>query len=140
MYLEIADRRSGKTTRLIKKLKEVYAYAQENNTCGKVPLLVLMGISKTSTMYILKTNDLEEDNYLRVVCTAEELRDQLRGRPDRDIHLFVDEFDYSVAFEEFINGTVKLCEAPIICSGYYTSSRRAGSDVVSKLMEYAPQG
>lgn len=140
MYIEIADRRSGKTTRLIKKLKEVYEDTKKNRTSGKAPLIVLMCLSKTSVANILSAHDLVEDDCLKAVCTSEELLNQCRGRADREIHLFVDEFTYNLEFKMFLEDEVRLCDAPIICNGYYSSSRCEASGIVGTLLEYAPMG
>lgn len=113
MYLEIATRQSGKTTRLI---NQIYADKKDYK------LQILMGMGFESLKPISKK--IKQNNKVRICLSFKSFEETLREKKIVDmsqVRLYVDEFLYSNAFcNQFDQFVTKY--KPLIQNGYYSSS------------------
>jgi F0F1-type ATP synthase alpha subunit len=87
MYLEISDRQTGKTQRLINQI-----YRDKQN----YDIQVLMGINQRSLEMIKR--EIKQNAKVKICLSYDKLRQLIANNPNKKIRLYVDEFMYSTAF------------------------------------------
>ena len=87
MYLEISDRQTGKTNRLINQI-----YRDKQN----YDIQILMGINHISLKQIKSA--IPKNNKVKICLSYDKLKQTIMGNSNKKIRLYVDEFMFSTAF------------------------------------------
>lgn len=87
MYLEISDRQTGKTNRLINQI-----YRDKQN----YDIQILMGINYISLKQIKSA--IPKNNKVKICLSYDKLAQTIMGNSNKKIRLYVDEFMFSTAF------------------------------------------
>lgn len=112
MYLEISNRQSGKSTRLINQI-----YADKD----KYQLQILMGINFISLQIIKK--QIKKNNKVKICSSFEAVKNIISesGKDISKIRLYVDEFMFSNSFCNNFDNFEKYFKQLLI-NGYFSSS------------------
>ena len=87
MYLEISDRQTGKSTRLINQI-----YFDKD----KYDLQILMGMNFNHLKQI--KDKIKRNSKVKICLSYDKLKHLIMNNPNKKIRLHVDEFMYSTAF------------------------------------------
>lgn len=96
MYLEISDRQTGKTSRLINQI---------HRDKSQYDILLLLGINSRSIHYIKK---ICHNNKIKCISSISDFRKTRAQYKDKKVKLYVDEFLYSTVFCNNFNNLLQL--------------------------------
>lgn len=133
MYLEVSDRRTGKTTRLMNNLSKVYNDVKSDKSPNR-PLILFVGLNHNYMNEIVLKNHLNVSDFFKIAVDCKSILMAIRGNSNRKIKLFVDEFDGCRGFKEALDELVSVYPE-IIADGYFSSSMN-GDTIIEKLLPY----
>lgn len=131
MYLELSERQSGRTTRLIETVVRKYKRIQEDNDL-KGWHIVIVCKHVLCVLDLLNKCGVFPLDILTVINGDRPLLQHMRGRDDTKTLLFVDDFDVCLGFKKEIDKLLQN-HLPMIQNGYFASTKEENS-VAHKLL------